>query len=259
MSRNWARFLAGIVAVAIVWIAAYWWLNPREPSKISFGGAPKEAPIRTVSNAPPPKPRTPVAIVDIKREPFKSPSSLTGKAPAPQPQPQATKPLAPRAEAPKAAEPVKSPEAPKQTESSKPAVIPPRFDDYTVRSGDSLSSIATKRLGSAKHVDSLRRSNPLKDMDKLKPGDVIKIPLDPANIQGKPAPGAPPPEPPPERQGEMLEYTVKSGDTLSKIAKEKYGSTTYQDWIFQANRDRLRSPGSLREGQKLRLPKKPAT
>ena len=53
-------------------------------------------------------------------------------------------------------------------------------------------------------------------------------------------------------------YTVVKGDTLSKIAKEQYGNTSYKDLIFQANRDRLKTENSLREGQKLRLPPKPA-
>lgn len=49
-------------------------------------------------------------------------------------------------------------------------------------------------------------------------------------------------------------YEVKSGDTLSKISREVYGtSTRYMD-IFNANRDLLRSPADLKPGQKLRIP-----
>ena len=53
------------------------------------------------------------------------------------------------------------------------------------------------------------------------------------------------------------EYTVKSGDTLSKIAKEQYGSTKYDEFLYMANRDRLKNKDELGLGQKLRLPPKP--
>lgn len=252
MSRNWARFLAGLVTIAIVWVAAYWWLNPRDSGKISFGGAPAGASGAPVSKAPPPQPRSTPQVVDLKRPPLVSNKDRVAVPPSPKaaPGPSSPPPVAPPA--------VTLPDQ-KAPETTKPAVIPPRFDDYTVRVGDSLSSIASARLGSVRHIDAIRRSNPLKDLDKLKPGDVIRIPQDPENIQGKAVQGAPTPVAPQERQGELLEYTVKSGDTLSRIAKEKYGNTSYQDLIYQANRDRLSSPNSLKEGQKLRLPRKPAT
>lgn len=258
MSRNLARFLAGIVAVAVIWIATYWWLNPRPSDKISFGAA---TPVSAKS--PPAQPRKSVEIVDLKRPPLKATQPAKDSTPATTPIKQGSEApplLSPaRVQAPEGGphpEPRPAPESAKP--SSTPAVIAPRFVDYTIRRGDTLESIATSRLGSAKHVEAIRRSNPLKDLDKLKIGDVIHIPTDPTNIQGKPAPGSPPPTPPSERQGEMLEYTVQNGETLSKIAKDKYGSTSYQDLIYQANRDRLSSPNALKEGQKLRLPKKPA-
>ena len=49
-------------------------------------------------------------------------------------------------------------------------------------------------------------------------------------------------------------YEVKSGDTLSKIAKEFYGDATLYPQIFEANRDRLKNPDLIRVGQKLRIP-----
>ncbi|MEM9025893.1 MAG: LysM peptidoglycan-binding domain-containing protein [Verrucomicrobiota bacterium] len=49
-------------------------------------------------------------------------------------------------------------------------------------------------------------------------------------------------------------YVVESGDTLSKISREVYGtSTRYMD-IFNANRELLRSPADLKPGQRLRIP-----
>jgi nucleoid-associated protein YgaU len=50
------------------------------------------------------------------------------------------------------------------------------------------------------------------------------------------------------------EYTVKAGDTLSKIAKEKYGNAS--DWkkIHAANADLIKDPDKIQVGWKLRLP-----
>ncbi|ODS54858.1 MAG: peptidoglycan-binding protein [Acidobacteria bacterium SCN 69-37] len=49
-------------------------------------------------------------------------------------------------------------------------------------------------------------------------------------------------------------YTVKSGDTLSKIAKEFYGDATKYPKIFEANRDQLSDPDKIKVGQVLQIP-----
>lgn len=49
-------------------------------------------------------------------------------------------------------------------------------------------------------------------------------------------------------------YTVKAGDTLSKIAKEYLGNANAYMKIFEANRDQLSDPDKIRPGQVLRLP-----
>lgn len=49
-------------------------------------------------------------------------------------------------------------------------------------------------------------------------------------------------------------YTVKSGDTLSKIAKEKFGDAGAYMEIFNANRDQLDDPNKIRPGQVLKIP-----
>jgi nucleoid-associated protein YgaU len=50
------------------------------------------------------------------------------------------------------------------------------------------------------------------------------------------------------------EYTVKSGDTLSKIAKEKYGDASQWKKIHAANADLIKDPDKIQVGWKLRLP-----
>lgn len=49
-------------------------------------------------------------------------------------------------------------------------------------------------------------------------------------------------------------YTVKSGDTLSKIAKEVYGNANDYNKIFEANRPLLSHPDKIYVGQVLRIP-----
>ena len=49
-------------------------------------------------------------------------------------------------------------------------------------------------------------------------------------------------------------YTVKAGDTLSKIAKEHLGdANAYMD-IFNANKDQLSDPDKIKPGQVLKIP-----
>lgn len=49
-------------------------------------------------------------------------------------------------------------------------------------------------------------------------------------------------------------YTVKSGDTLSKIAQETLGSASKYPVIFEANRPMLSDPDKIYPGQVLRIP-----
>jgi nucleoid-associated protein YgaU len=49
-------------------------------------------------------------------------------------------------------------------------------------------------------------------------------------------------------------YTVKSGDTLSKISKQFYGDANEYMRIFYANRDKLKDPDKIQVGQELKVP-----
>ncbi len=49
-------------------------------------------------------------------------------------------------------------------------------------------------------------------------------------------------------------YTVKSGDTLSKISKEYYGDANQYNKIFEANRPLLKDADDIFPGQVLRIP-----
>ena len=75
------------------------------------------------------------------------------------------------------------------------------------------------------------------------------------------APTAPPPTPPARGTQSATAtavapktYTVKSGDTLSKIAKEHLGNASDYMKIFELNTDQLSDPNMIKPGQVLRLP-----
>ena len=53
---------------------------------------------------------------------------------------------------------------------------------------------------------------------------------------------------------EAVFYTVKSGDSLSKIAKAHYGDAMKYNVIFEANKPMLSNPDRIYPGQMLRIP-----
>ena len=50
------------------------------------------------------------------------------------------------------------------------------------------------------------------------------------------------------------DYTIKSGDSLSKIAKEFYGNAADWQKIYQANKDTIKDPNLIFPGQKIKIP-----
>jgi nucleoid-associated protein YgaU len=78
--------------------------------------------------------------------------------------------------------------------------------------------------------------------------DQITVVVKPA---ATPAAGAPPAQAP---SAQPTFYTVKSGDSLSKIAKEFYGDANRYNEIFAANQPMLRDPDRIYPGQALRIP-----
>lgn len=61
--------------------------------------------------------------------------------------------------------------------------------------------------------------------------------------------------PKPEEETEF--YTVKEGDSLSKIAKAHYGNAMKYPVIFEANWEVIKDPNLIYPGQVLRIPKLP--
>ncbi|HYD88548.1 MAG TPA: peptidoglycan-binding protein LysM [Vitreimonas sp.] len=57
-----------------------------------------------------------------------------------------------------------------------------------------------------------------------------------------------------QQQPQSQFYEVKSGDTLSKIAKQFYGDANKYSAIFEANKPMLKDPDEIYPGQTLRIP-----
>jgi nucleoid-associated protein YgaU len=58
----------------------------------------------------------------------------------------------------------------------------------------------------------------------------------------------------PAPAGATQTYTVKAGDSLSKIAKHVYGDAQKWHQIYDANRDKISNPDLIHPGQVLTLP-----
>lgn len=124
---------------------------------------------------------------------------------------------------------------PKETSTAEikvqPAPVKNSNTYYTVKSGDTLSGIAAK-YGTT--YQELARINGIADPNKIYAGQLIKLSGTSGSVTSA-----------------STSYTVKSGDTLSSIAK-KYG-TTWQD-IYNRNKNVIGSnPNLIKPGQVLKI------
>ena len=74
------------------------------------------------------------------------------------------------------------------------------------------------------------------------------------NLPPVAAPAAPAPAPAVAEPAAPRIHTVASGDSLSKISKQYYGTAARWNDILQANKDVIRNPDALSLGAKLRIP-----
>ncbi|MDE6589330.1 MAG: LysM peptidoglycan-binding domain-containing protein [Oscillospiraceae bacterium] len=93
-----------------------------------------------------------------------------------------------------------------------------------------------------------RNKDALKSADKIYAGQTIILPSYTAVSEfiGSTAPTQP--------DGEAGTYTVKSGDSLIKIAKAVYGAAAKWTVIYEANKGILKSPSRIYPGQVLVIP-----
>ncbi len=136
------------------------------------------------------------------------------------------------------------------------ALLPPEFDDYVVKKGDDLMSLADRIYGDERLWHAIAKANKSIDPKRLRVGTTLRIPRNPANIEGVivDARTAEPVEEPTLPAPAPIEYTVEPGDMLSGIAKQFYGKHTAWTVIFEANRHTIDAPEDIRPGMKLVIP-----
>jgi LysM repeat protein len=119
--------------------------------------------------------------------------------------------------------------------------------EYTVVSGDSFGRIAARNKTT---VNALRKANPGVDPLKIRPGQKINLPAPTQTTESTTLnnAGTTANNPPAGNTGTV--YTVKSGDTLTRIA-ERHGTTVRQ--IRQLNN---LATSRVNMGQKLKIPPK---
>ncbi len=140
-----------------------------------------------------------------------------------------------------------------KSEPERPAVVPPTFYEHTVERGDTAQSIAKKYYGTSEHWQAVMRANPKTDFQHLRAGLVVRVPVDPKNVQGVGAPDTPREESP-----HGIEYVVEKGDTLTGLAFRFYGRASVYQWIIDANKEALGPDGSkLKAGMKIVIPPAP--
>jgi nucleoid-associated protein YgaU len=133
---------------------------------------------------------------------------------------------------------------------------------YTVEAGDNLGKMASKTMGgnTKANRDAILKANPklAENPNKINIGDVYNIPVPAATVSSNTAEVREPArEGSPPIASSSVEYVVKDGDRLSKIAREQCGSVSFVSQILEMNKDVLKgSPDKLKIGMKLKLPPK---
>lgn len=123
---------------------------------------------------------------------------------------------------------------------------------YTIKAGDTLSTIAGEFYKDTRKWTAIAKANPGIDPSKLKVGQVISVPTDGAVARQATTV--------PERASASTRptgstHTVASGETLSAIAERYLGSKGAWKRLYDANKDAIGSdPAKLKVGTKLVIP-----
>ncbi len=221
MDDRSSKIYFGLCMLVLVWIGVYWAWEPGKSDKPRISIAPIESPEE----------------VDPKTEP------ATAEQSPRDPEPEQTKPeiLDP---------PIQTVEIiPPKTG---PKLIAPEFTTHTVAEGEILQTIAERYYGKSNMWNVIARANPRVGPLKLRAGMTLRIPKDPNNIQG--VVDSSDNDTTQDTQEPVVDYVVQSGDSLSLIAQRFYGSSKHANFIYQSNRDILRSMDDISIGQTLKLP-----
>ena len=141
------------------------------------------------------------------------------------------------------------------------APLPAGSRKATVQPGDSWWRVAKREMGSAKHINALRRANP--GVEMLQPGQEVVVPgvgeAAPAVAAREPdAPAQPvavrePGASPPATASRLPRtHVVRDGETLWIIARLHYGKGSL--WYLIADRNGLSDTDRLKTGMKVEIP-----
>jgi len=160
------------------------------------------------------------------------------------------------------------------TPAPQPAVVGVPAELYTLKDGETLYKICQTKYGNGnlwKELADFNKST-ISNPTKLRKGTTIRLPS--ANVlRGEVTPVAVAPTMPvsemvaltnPAQQQVQQqaqqpptttrEYVVQKGDTLGSISTRELGTAKKWESIYEANRDRLKSPTDLKIGKSLRIP-----
>ncbi len=118
---------------------------------------------------------------------------------------------------------------------------------YVIQSGDTLSMVAKKVFGDSGKWKDIAELSGIKNANLVYPGEVVYYQLNEESLVYAEAE---------LKKEEVVQFSmvVKSGDTLSKIAQEYYGSSQGWTGIWQ-NNSHVKSPDSLEVGTLIYLQK----
>jgi nucleoid-associated protein YgaU len=133
------------------------------------------------------------------------------------------------------------PEVKPNTPAVATTMVPPKTEPYTIKDGDTMSSIAAAWFGDGRKWDLIAKANPLVDPKKMQVGQKLNLPPKTSERE-KPSPNA-------------REYIVRPGDTLVDIARAIYGDGAKWKSIYDANKSAIGSdPDHVTVGMKLTIP-----
>jgi len=231
MDERTSRIFIGLCLLVVVWIGVYWMWQPSSD---------QNSPVITFEQ---PEQVDPPAITrsgdttEENQDPNTEQGSLVGQLTTQREQAE-----------------------PPPTEPKGPILKQPEFFEHIVAKSETMQTISRRYFGSPDKWDVIARANPFVDPQQLREGMAIRIPKDPDNIQGivegrDTEPGVIESHTP--NPSAVIEYVVRPGDSLSKISLNIYGSTRHARFIYDSNRDVLRSMDDISIGQLLRLPPLP--
>jgi nucleoid-associated protein YgaU len=132
--------------------------------------------------------------------------------------------------------------------SSGKILVPPQTTEYTVKSGDTMVTIAKTWFGDETKWSLIAKANPWVDPARMQIGQKLQLPAKDA----KPAPVKE------QLAVDKSVYIVRSGDSLAKIAREFYDNVAMWEKIYEINRAVIGDdPADLQVGIKLKLPSAP--